>query len=59
MTERETPPHVDIDAVVERWHADTFVGSPAARDTAIWNLIHKAKDDLKTRLAAALINNDA
>ena len=50
----QTPPAVDVDALVERWHADAFVGSRLARDTETWNLVHAATQDLKARLAAAL-----
>ena len=57
--EPQTSPQTELDAIVERWHAETFAGSPVARDTEIWNFIHKAKDDLKARLAVALAPTNA
>ncbi len=41
-----------LDKLVDTWHADYFPGSAAARDVDVWNLIHKATQDLKQRLAA-------
>ena len=56
MPDSSPPPAVParLDALVDRWHAETFAGSAVARDVATWNLVHAAKDDLKARLAAAL-----
>ncbi len=42
----------ELDALLDRWHADHFAGSPVARDTQCWNLVHAATQDLKARLAA-------
>lgn len=57
---RSTPPlPPSIDALVERWHADTFPETVAAHDVRVWNLVHAAKDDLKARLAAALAPSPA
>jgi hypothetical protein len=44
-------PTAETDALVERWFADHFHGSPLARDTATYNLVHAAKEELKQRLA--------
>lgn len=41
------------DALVERWWADYFPGSPVAASTAAWNHAFAAKEDLKRRLAAS------
>lgn len=49
-----TSQSVDTDALVDKWHAETFAGSAVAHDASIWNLVHAAKDDLKLRLTAAL-----
>ncbi len=38
----------DIHALVDRWHADLFIGSGA--DTAFWNRSILAREDLKTKL---------
>ena len=51
------PPPVDLDALVDRWHAEAFAGSIVAQDTESWNLVHAATQDLKTRLAAAMSRN--
>ena len=48
----ELQPPRDLDALIDRWHAETFSGSAIARDTEIWNLVHAATQDLKARLAA-------
>lgn len=39
------------DALVERWWADHFPGSPVAATTAAWNHAFAAKEELKRRLA--------
>ena len=39
------------DALVERWWADHFPGSPVAAFTAAWNHAFAAKEELKRRLA--------
>jgi hypothetical protein len=39
------------DALVERWWADHFPGSPVAASTAAWNHAFAAKEELKRRLA--------
>ena len=44
----EPNPH---DALVERWWADHFPGSPVAASTAAWNHAFAAKEELKRRLA--------
>ena len=43
----------DHDALVERWWADHFPGSPVAATTAAWNHAFAAKEDLKRRLINA------
>ena len=45
----QTTPH---DALVERWWADHFPGSPVAALTAAWNHAYAAKEDLKRRLSS-------
>jgi len=40
------------DALVERWWADHFPGSPVAALTAAWNHAYAAKEDLKRRLSS-------
>jgi len=56
MDENDTetaPPAPDpIEALVERWWADHFPGSPVAQVTQAWNHAFAAKQDLKRRLAA-------
>ena len=41
----------DLSALVERWWADHFPGSPIAATTAAWNHAFAAKEELKRRLA--------
>jgi hypothetical protein len=54
MDENETnaPPPVphSIEALIERWWADHFSGSPVAQVTQAWNHAFAAKEDLKRRL---------
>lgn len=45
---------INIDAIVDAWFASNFHNSPASADTVVYNLIHAAKEDLKTRLKASL-----
>jgi hypothetical protein len=40
----------DLTAIVERWWADHFPGSPVAAITAAWNHAFAAKEELKRRL---------
>jgi len=54
MDEKETDdappaPHA-IEALIERWWADHFPGSPVAQVTPAWNHAFAAKEDLKRRL---------
>ena len=44
------------DAIVERWFFESFHGSPVARSTEAWNVVHGAKEELKRRLATFLTN---
>jgi len=44
-------PHA-IDALIERWWADHFPGSPVAQVTQAWNHALAAKEELKRRLKA-------
>ncbi len=46
------PPPDTHDALVERWWADHFPGSPVAAVTAAWNHAFAAKEELKRRLAS-------
>jgi hypothetical protein len=39
-----------IEALVERWWADHFPGSPVAQVTRAWNHAFAAKEELKRRL---------
>jgi hypothetical protein len=45
------------DALVERWWADHFQGSPVAQSTAAWNHAFAAKEELKRRLASLKEDN--
>ena len=45
----DAAPH-PLAALVERWFADHFPGSPVARVTECWNHVHAAVADLKRRL---------
>ena len=46
-----TPPAPHpTEALVERWWADHFPGSPVAQVTPAWNHAFAAKEDLKRRL---------
>jgi hypothetical protein len=40
-----------IDALIERWWAEHFPGSPVSQVTQAWNHAFAAKEDLKGRLA--------
>ena len=42
-------PH-PTDALIERWWADHFPGSPVAQVTTAWNHAFAAKEELKRRL---------
>ena len=44
------PPPDRFAALVERWWADHFPGSPVAGLTAAWNHAFAAKEELKRRL---------
>ncbi len=54
MPEHETPETKATDALVERWFFESFHGSPVARSTELWNVVHDAKEELKRRLASLL-----
>ena len=45
-----------IEAMVEHWFFELFHGSVVARSTEVWNHVHGAKDELKRRLAAYLVD---
>jgi len=50
----EAPPAVAppaTDAAVDAWFVESFYNSPVSRDTAVFNCVRSAVDDLKTRLA--------
>jgi hypothetical protein len=40
----------DIEALIERWWADHFPGSPVAQVTQAWNHAFAAKEELKRLL---------
>ena len=40
-----------IDALIERWWAEHFPGSPVSQVTQAWNHAFAAKEELKRRLA--------
>ena len=42
----------DLEALIERWWADHFPGSPVAQVTQAWNHAFAAKEELKRRLKA-------
>ena len=48
---RSPAPH-PTEAIVERWWADHFPGSPVAQVTQAWNHAFAAKEELKRRLAS-------
>lgn len=50
--ETAAPGAAKFDALVETWWNDHFPGSAVARHTEIWNHAHRAKEELKRRLAA-------
>ncbi len=45
----ETPAN-PLHQLIERWWEDHFPGSAIARDTAAWNVAHRAKEALKRLL---------
>jgi len=47
--ERERETNRDYDEIIDRWFAEHFHNSPVSADTLVHNLLHKAKEDLKTR----------
>jgi len=53
----DTPPS-PADALVERWWADHFPGSPVAAVTAAWNHAFAAKEELKRRLATSITGDN-
>jgi hypothetical protein len=54
VSQHVTPPDASgsIDALIERWWAEHFPGSPVSQVTQAWNHAFAAKQDLKRRLAA-------
>jgi hypothetical protein len=40
--------------MIERWWADRFPGSAAARDTQAWKIAHAAKEKLKRLLKGVI-----
>ncbi len=48
-TSAPAAPH-PLEAVVDRWFADSFHGSLLARETHVFNLVHDAVQQLKRRL---------
>lgn len=42
----------DQSAAIDQWFYETFHGSPLARDTEMYNTVHRGLPDLKKRLAA-------
>jgi hypothetical protein len=51
-SERPTSAAPDLTgALIERWWADHFPGSPVAQVTQAWNHAFAAKEELKRRLA--------
>lgn len=47
----------DVATLIDRWHFEAFHGSAVARDTEVWNLVHRAKEELKHRLASHLADS--
>ncbi len=39
-----------LDQAIDTWFADSFPGSPVARNTECWNRVHEAVQELKRRL---------
>lgn len=40
----------DVESLVERWFCEAFHGSIVATQTEIYNAVHAAKEELKTKL---------
>ncbi|QXX74238.1 hypothetical protein [Methylovirgula sp. HY1] len=40
-----------VNSLVDRWFTDSFLGTRLGNDTASWNLVYTATQDLKRRLA--------
>ncbi len=47
------PPAHGFDALIDRWHAESFNNTRLGHDTELWNLVLRAKEDLKIRIAAS------
>lgn len=47
----EAAPVNGLGALIDRWFDDHFPGSVVARDVEAWNLVHRAKEELKARLS--------
>lgn len=47
------PEYGGMSDLIERWSNDHFPGSAVARHTDAWNVVHKAKEDLKLLLRRA------
>jgi hypothetical protein len=47
----------DIEALIERWWADHFPGSPVAQVTQAWNHAFAAKEELKRRLRSTSLGS--
>ncbi len=43
-----------VEALVAKWHFESFHGTRLANDTELWNLVHAAAGDLSARLAALM-----
>lgn len=48
----EVQRHVEIAALIDRWHFESFNSTRLGHDTELWNLVLAATQDLKSRLAA-------
>ncbi len=44
--------HVEIAALIDHWHFESFNSTRLGHDTELWNLVLAATQDLKSRLAA-------
>jgi hypothetical protein len=58
-TLQQPPPpteYGDLSDLIERWSNDHFPGSAVARDAQVWNVVHRAKEELKPLLRRALFS---
>jgi len=52
LEEIKEPTASPLDAEIDAWFQQSFNSTPLGHHTEIWNLVLRATDDLKLRLAA-------